>query len=263
MRKIKILMAIFLSLFVMVILQSCEKENIEVTEQEPEQEHQEEIITTDKFLEKESGVSWEIKRYWGTYFIEDKYVNVVLREGYCITDVYICSTKARSVSEKISGCVTVPVNLNMGYPDYHKYNIFLVLNIKRYKKGISCVEKFTLPSYSGEQKKPNLGPFSIYYGYRDCAYIPSDRWIYDKSELSFDGQKCNLNRGTDGKYIYLKYDKTFKKEDAIRAICVLSGFSRNQAKKFFLLSGFPDYTSNMNEDNSSPIEIYLGWRRYY
>ncbi|MCT4638998.1 MAG: hypothetical protein N4A72_14950 [Bacteroidales bacterium] len=36
MRKIKILMAIFLSLFVMVILQSCEKERVEEIEQEPD-----------------------------------------------------------------------------------------------------------------------------------------------------------------------------------------------------------------------------------
>jgi hypothetical protein len=272
MRKIKILMAIFLSLFVMVILQSCEKESVDVTEQEPELEQKEEIITADKLLEREGAVRLHLQRNWGTYYITDEYTDVTLADGYYIKDIYTCSTNSsRSVYERISGCVLVPVDLNMGYPDEYtedylkehpdkrRYRVFLVLDIKRSTDGMSGVEEFAFASPAGPGKlssnDPKLGENEY------SSYLPSDRWISNKSRLSFDEYKCNLNRGTDGDFIYLMYKKG-RGERNIRALRVTYSTNEAFAKNVHRNGGFTYHGRNMNENNKSPVKIYLGWRYY-
>ncbi|MCT4638997.1 MAG: hypothetical protein N4A72_14945 [Bacteroidales bacterium] len=255
MRKIKTLMAIFLSLFIMVILQSCEKETVEVTE--PEQEHQEEIITADKLLEREGAMYLHLKRNWGTYYVTTEYTDIILADGYYIKDIYICSTRSRSMYERVSGCVLVPVDLNMGYWTYGKYNVFLALDIKRYKNGMSCVKSFFTTRY-------NIKPDDLYpiEGYQDCKYIPSDKWYVDKKKLSFDKELCNLNRGTNGEYVYLMYEKVYRTEGAVRTIRLVydckKSFNGSQMRDY----GFSNYTFDLNYGNRSLTGVYLGWRNY-
>jgi hypothetical protein len=256
MRKIKTLMAIFLSLFVMVILQSCEKERVEVTGSE--QEHEDEIITADKLLEREGAVYLHLQRNWGTYYVTDEYTDVTLADGYYIEDIYICSTKASSVYARMSGCVVVPADLNMGYWGTDKYSIFLVLDIKRYTEGMSCVNDLEL--FDCVKSRPNRSvlEYFAYSQYHVCKYIPADRWV-NKRRLSFSIDECNLNRGTDNSYIYLRY-KTGSKEGAIRALRIAYDCKKSFNGSLMESNGFDYYSTSLNSRNRSLTGVYLGWK---
>jgi hypothetical protein len=243
----------------MVILQSCEKERVEVTE--PEQEHQEEIITADKLLERESAVYLYLQRNWGTYYITDKYVDVILADDHYITNVYVHSTKAISVKERISGGILVPVDLNMGYPekypeeylkkhpDKRRDRVFLVLEITKHTGEISCINTFKIGKY-------NVHPAYVfpYLDYSWCNYISPYR-----GSFPFNIDLCNLNRGTNGHYMYLFYKKS-ETNNAIRILRITYSNQEEDVKKLLSDYGFTYDNWDMNYKNSSPIKIYLGWR---
>ena len=264
-------MAIFLSLFVMVILQSCEKETVEVTEQEPEQEHQEEIITVDKLLEREGAVRLHLQRNWGTYYISDEYVEVALEDDYCIKDIYVCSTRKKSIYERISGCVLVPIDLNMGYPEKYsekylkkhpkkrRYRVFLVLDIKRYTKGMWCVKDLQIFDNDKDYPDSSVLDELKYSRYHVCKYIPANRWV-NKGRLNFHTDKCNLNRGTGGNYLYLRQITESGKDGAIRRLRIVYNNYGSFDKGLMKKDGFKYDADGTNLGNRSLTGVYLGWK---
>jgi hypothetical protein len=91
---------------------------------------------------------WHIKRYWGTYYITDEHADVILSENYYIANIYVYTTEAESVSEKIFGLVTIPVDINRGCTDDDAYRVFLVLDIRRDRGASKYIKSFSIARYN-------------------------------------------------------------------------------------------------------------------
>jgi hypothetical protein len=242
MRKIKILMAIILSLFVMVILQSSEKESAEVTDSE----YKEDVTQTDKPLEKEGGVRGYY--YEGFNTIEgDNYVDIDLKRGYHISDLAIYMTIGNFqhyLSEMAGDYYVIPVDLNMGDKSPGRRYMFLFLKV-------------------GTKVKKYFKKFYIAYG--DCSRTRYDGIplfsLAEKTSEKFHPNFCNLNAGTSGEQLYLCGETTYHENESIRQLRIVFHADELYAKSYMLLSyKFLFEGRNMNEGNSSPIKIFLGWK---
>jgi hypothetical protein len=286
MRKIKILMAIFLSLFVMVILQSCEKETFDVTEQES----QNDVVETNKPLEKEG--SWfsnpkngygkmikkldqryVFKNFPGGKMVYDRYSNfayVDLKKDYNITDVYIVNTDKEYADVKMTSedYVVMPINLNVGYDNSNPWmprkanNIFLVLKVRAYNENADIVVNFNILSYS-RQQIPSVG-----YKWNNCTNIKVHYFKGQYMGMGINGyfnkELGNLNHGTDGRYVYLQTRKTFLRQYnqsiAIKGVAIAYSEYEGEARDRLEMNGYYTPWTDLNYGNSSRQKVYLGWR---
>jgi hypothetical protein len=271
-------MAIFLTLFVMVILQSCEKETVEVTE--PEQEHKDEVVTIGESLERESGYNWihKIKKldqrygliaFPGGNMIYDRYTNFAyfeLKKNYNITDVYIINTDKEYADIRMTSedYVVIPINLNAGYENPNPWiskkanNIFLALRVRAYNENVDIVVNFNILTYPVQQTPP------VGSEWNNCTNISLD---YSGMQIHgyFNEKLGNLNHGTDGHYVYLQVEKTFLRHDnqsiAIKGVALAHSDYKWAAVSQLNARGYYRSWINLNYRNSSRQKIYLGWKR--
>jgi hypothetical protein len=229
MRKIKILIAIFLSLFVMVTLQSCDKEAAEVTYPES----QEDVTETDKPLEKEGGVRLEPFE-GGFMFIADNYIDVDLHPDYYFTDFYVDNSKTNDDNDYITIPVDVGTNMYREFPFYERYIVF---RAKRYTSGMEVIKDLYL---SYEYNCTREG-FSIV----KCLKGPDEPLYFSLKGSGSNVFLCKkTGTGTNG---------------AIKNLRIVFYTDRFFSQKILLDNGYIYDTTNTNEGSPSPKRVYIGW----
>ena len=261
MKRIITLRAIFLSLFIMVILQSCEKETFHATE------NQNEVTESDKSLEKEGGWLFgepkaelnieplTINFSGGSINRTQYYTDITLKMGYDFTDFFVVHSDKELSWDKIYDnsehmLYRIPINLNEGVKGKYTYLCFKVSR-KMYGNGASYIDLY-------EYRYPTTPP----YWSADYKGIGSLR--YDGSYPnyhSFDSKGSNMNRGSLMNSWYL-YMMVSYRTSAPPMYSIRITYTPEMGSGMIIQDrgGYQSQYKNFNFFSNSPITVLLGYK---